>query len=163
MSLAEIRKDAVNHTMTVISDWPAPVERVWELWADPRKLERWWGPPMYPATVVQHDLRPGGKVSYFMTGPEGDEHHGYWIIGEVGAPHRFTFKDGFADAEGSANDELPTTQTTVSLSAVPDGGTRMSVETHFPSPEAMQQLIDMGMEEGLKEAMGQIDAILAEG
>ena len=49
-----------------------PIARVWALWADPRKLERWWGPPTFPATVLEHDLRPGGKVSYYMTSPEGE-------------------------------------------------------------------------------------------
>ena len=43
-----------------------------------------------------------------------------------------------------------------------DGRTRMSIESIFPSTEAMEQLLAMGMEEGLTEAVGQIDAILAE-
>ena len=44
-----------------------------------------------------------------------------------------------------------------------DGGrTRMSIESHFPSTEAMEQVLAMGMEEGLTQAVGQIDAILAE-
>ena len=47
----------------------ASPERVWQLWADPRQLERWWGPPTYPATFTQHDLAPGGHVEYHMTGP----------------------------------------------------------------------------------------------
>ena len=38
----------------------------------------------------------------------------------------------------------------------------MSIESVFPSTEAMEQLLAMGMEEGLKQAVGQIDAILAE-
>jgi hypothetical protein len=38
----------------------------------------------------------------------------------------------------------------------------MSIESHFPSVEAMEQVLAMGMEEGLKQAVGQIDAILAE-
>ena len=38
----------------------------------------------------------------------------------------------------------------------------MSIESVFPEPEAMEQVLAMGMEEGLKQAVGQIDAILAE-
>jgi uncharacterized protein YndB with AHSA1/START domain len=163
MSITDVRKDPATRTMTVTSEWPAPVERVWQLWADPRKLERWWGPPVYPATVVEHDLAPGGRVTYFMTGPEGDQHHGYWTIGEVDAPHRFTFVDGFADAESNANDDLPTTSAVVTLTALDDGSTRMVMTTTFASVEAMEQLVAMGMEEGLKEAMGQIATILDEG
>ena len=71
MSITDVRKDAATCTLTVTSEWPAAVEKVWQLWADPRKLERWWGPPVYPATVTQHELQSGGTVRYFMTGPEG--------------------------------------------------------------------------------------------
>ncbi|MGB8857900.1 MAG: SRPBCC domain-containing protein [Ilumatobacteraceae bacterium] len=162
MSISEVRKDAATHTMTVTSEWPATVQRVWELWADPRRLERWWGPPMYPATVVEHDLRPGGRVTYFMTGPEGDQHHGYWIVHDVDAPNRFTFTDGFADDEGNTNDALPSTSAVVTLTELPDGRTRMVMTTTFASAQAMEQLIEMGMEEGLQQAMSQIDAILAD-
>jgi hypothetical protein len=38
----------------------------------------------------------------------------------------------------------------------------MSIEIVFPSAEAMRQVLTMGTEEGLTQAVGQIDAILAE-
>jgi hypothetical protein len=38
----------------------------------------------------------------------------------------------------------------------------MSIESRFPSTQAMEQMLGMGMQEGLTEAVGQIDAILAE-
>jgi len=161
MTVTDIRKDPTALTMTIASEWSAPIARVWQLWADPRKLERWWGPPTYPATVVDHDLRPGGKVSYFMTGPEGDQHHGWWKVVAVDEPHRLDLEDGFADAEGNHDDALPTTQFTVTLAELSGGATRMLIETRFPSREAMDQMIEMGMEEGISAAMGQIDAILA--
>jgi uncharacterized protein YndB with AHSA1/START domain len=161
MTVTDVRKDPAALTMAVASEWEAPITRVWQLWADPRKLERWWGPPTYPATVVEHDLRPGGKVSYFMTSPEGERHHGWWRIVAVEEPHRLDFDDGFADSEGNPNEAMPTTHSTVSLAELPSGATRMLIETRFPSREAMDQMIEMGMEEGLTAAMGQIDAILA--
>lgn len=161
MTVTDVRKDPTAFTMTVASEWAAPIERVWQLWADPRKLERWWGPPSYPATVVEHDLRPGGKVAYFMTGPEGEQHHGWWRVLAVDEPHRLDLEDGFANAEGNPEETLPTTQFTVTFAELPSGATRMLIESRFPSREAMDQLIAMGMEEGLTAAMGQIDAILA--
>ena len=83
------------------------MERVWQVYADPRQLEKVWGPPTYPATVVDHDLRPGGRVTYFMTGPEGDKHAGYWQITAVDEPRSFSFDDGFADLDFNPNPELP--------------------------------------------------------
>jgi len=86
MSVTSIDKDLDSLTMTLVADFDAPAERVWELFADPRKLERWWGPPTHPATVKEHDLKAGGGVTYFMTGPEGDQHHGWWRISSVEPP-----------------------------------------------------------------------------
>ena len=58
----ELRRDSEGLTLTLIADFDGvPVEQVWELWADPRQLERWWGPPTYPATMEQHDLTPGTR------------------------------------------------------------------------------------------------------
>lgn len=162
MPLTEIKKDTAALTMTVVSDWDAPVERVWSLWADPRRLERWWGPPGYPATVVEHDLRAGGRVTYFMTSPEGERHHGWWRVDEVDAPHRLRVEDGFGDADGNPNPALPTTQFAVSVMRGNGGMTRMIVESRFPSREAMEQLLAMGMEEGIAAATGQIEGVLAE-
>jgi uncharacterized protein YndB with AHSA1/START domain len=161
MTVTDVRKDATALTMSVTTEWEAPIARVWQLWADPRKLERWWGPPTYPATVVEHELRPGGTVRYFMTSPEGEQYHGYWRVVAVEEPHRFDFEDGFADAEGKPNDALPTTQATVTLAELPSGVTRMVIESRYPSRAAMDQLIEMGMEEGMVAAIGQIDEILA--
>jgi len=163
MSVIQVDKDLSAGTMTVLAEFDAPVERVWRLWEDPRQLEKWWGPPMYPATVVAHDLTPGGKVDYFMTGPEGDQPRGWWRIISVDAPNRLEFEDGFADEQGNPMADMPTMVIVVTLSARPGGGTRMVTATTFPSTEAMESLLAMGMEEGMAAAMGQIDGLLAAG
>jgi uncharacterized protein YndB with AHSA1/START domain len=72
MTVIAVDKDPTTCTMRITAAFDAPVERVWQLWSDPRLLERWWGPPTYPATVDGYDLAPGGRVAYHMTGPEGD-------------------------------------------------------------------------------------------
>lgn len=160
MTVKDIQKDPATLTMVVTAEFNAPVDRVWQLWADPRKLERWWGPPSHPATVVDHDLVPGGTVSYFMTGPDGEKFHGWWRILTVDANRSLELQDGFADDSGAPNPDMPTTAMRVVLSE--EGGvTQMVMTSTFPSQEAMEQMIEMGMDEGLREAMSQIEAILA--
>jgi uncharacterized protein YndB with AHSA1/START domain len=149
-------------TMTLDAEFDVPPERVWRLWADPRELERWWGPPSYPATVTGHDLRTGGRVEYHMTGPEGDQPRGYWEILDADEPRKLTFRDGFANADGTPNSDMPINEVRVTIVDIGDGRTRMSIESIFPDTAAMEQLLAMGMEQGLTEAVGQIDAILAE-
>ncbi|MGH9137355.1 MAG: SRPBCC family protein [Acidimicrobiales bacterium] len=162
MTVTSLRKDPEALTMTITAELDATVERAWQLWDDPRQLERWWGPPTYPATFVDHDLTPGGRVTYFMTGPDGDKPHGWWDVLTVEPPHRLELKDGFADDSGAPNDAMPTMTMVVNLTERDDGRTLMSIETRFPSVEAMEQLLSMGMEEGMAAAVGQIDEILAE-
>ncbi len=70
MTVTAVRKDLDALTMTLDAEFDASPERVWQLWADPRQLERWWGPPNYPATFTTHDLAPGSHVAYHMTTPE---------------------------------------------------------------------------------------------
>jgi uncharacterized protein YndB with AHSA1/START domain len=162
MTVTAVRKDPHALTMTITAEFDAEPERVWQLWADPRQLERWWGPPTYPATFTAHDLAPGSRVEYHMTGPEGDQPRGFWDVLEADAPHRLVFRDGFANDDGTPNDSLPRTEARVTIESIEGRRTRMSIESVFSSAEAMEQVVAMGMEEGLTQAVGQIDAILAE-
>ena len=160
MSTISVDKNLQNASMTITATFAAPAARVWQVWSDPRQLERWWGPPTYPATVVDHDLSPGGRVSYFMTSPDGEKFAGWWKVTAVEAPHLLEFIDGFADDAGEPNPDLPTTSTRVTLAESADK-TIMTVESTFPSAEAMEQLLTMGMEEGFVAALGQVDDLLA--
>jgi uncharacterized protein YndB with AHSA1/START domain len=160
MSVISIAKDPDALTMTITAEFDAPIERVWALWEDPRQLERWWGPPTYPATVVDHDLSVGGSVKYHMTGPEGDKAHGWWRVLLVDAPRRLEFQDGFADAAGDPNPDMPAVTMRVTLDEQSAGRTRMVIETTFPSADAMERLVSMGMEEGMSLALDQIDDLL---
>ena len=159
MTVTSVDKDPATRTMTIAAEFDAPVARVWQVWEDPRQLERWWGPPTYPATVLDHDLTPGGSVAYLMTGPEGDQHRGWWRVVAVEAPHRLEFEDGFADADGKPLD-MPVTTVRVTLDERDGGGTRMRIASVFPSTEAMEQMLAMGMAEGMAQALGQVDELL---
>jgi uncharacterized protein YndB with AHSA1/START domain len=163
MTVTAIEKDPANLTMTLTAEFAATPERVWQLWADPRQLERWWGPPGYPATFTRHELTPGARVEYHMTTPEGDTPKGYWTILEVEPPHHLRAIDGFANEDGSNNDELAGPGgMDIRIEPIGDGRTRMSIESTFQDTQSMETVLAMGMEDGLRDAVGQIDAILAE-
>jgi uncharacterized protein YndB with AHSA1/START domain len=162
MTVTAVRKDPEALTMTLEAEFDASPDRVWQLWADPRQLERWWGPPTYPATVDSHDLRSGGRVDYHMTGPTGDQPRGYWQVLSVEPPHRLFFRDGFANADGTPNSDMPMNDVEVTIRALDAGRTRMEIASIFPDTAAMEQILAMGMEEGITQAVGQIDALLAE-
>jgi uncharacterized protein YndB with AHSA1/START domain len=160
MPVTDITKDIDNRTLTITAEFAAPLERVWALYADPRQLEQVWGPPQYPATFVDHDLRPGGRMTYYMTSPEGERFGGYWDVDEVEEPRRFAFRDGFADADLNPNPDLPVSRNEYAFSAT-DGVTRAVFTSRFDSAEDLQKVLDMGMEEGARTAINQIDGFLA--
>jgi uncharacterized protein YndB with AHSA1/START domain len=161
MSVTSVDKVFDTLTLTLIADLDAPTERVWQLWADPRQLERWWGPPTHPATMEEHDLTPGGRVTYFMNSPDGDKYRGWWRITSIDPPKSLTFTDGFADQDGTPVADMPTSTVYMQLTEH-DGGTRMELRSVFESLEQMEQLLDMGAAEGMAQAVGQMDTLLAE-
>jgi uncharacterized protein YndB with AHSA1/START domain len=159
MSVISVEKDFDSLTLTLVAEFDAPIERVWQLWGDPRQLERWWGPPSHPATVERHDLTPGGDVTYFMTGPEGEKHRGWWRVTSVDPPKSLEFTDGSADQDGTPVADMPTTTVQVELSER-DGSTTMVLRSVFGSRDHMEQVVNIGAPEVLRESVGQMDALL---
>jgi uncharacterized protein YndB with AHSA1/START domain len=159
MSVVSVEKDLENLSLILIADFDAGIEDVWQLWADPRKLERWWGPPSYPATVEKHDLAVGGEVTYLMTGPGGEESRGWWRVTSVEPPRSLEFRDGFANGDGTPNTELPTTAVRMRL-AERDRGTRMELRFVFDSRERMEELERWGAFDVFPQSVGQMDALL---
>ncbi|WP_114856135.1 SRPBCC domain-containing protein [Brachybacterium sp. YJGR34] len=160
MPVTDISHDLDALTLTITAQFAAPVQRIWDIYADPRQLEKVWGPKEYPATVVDHSLTPGGLVTYYMTGPEGDRHHGYWKVLEVHEPDSFRYEDGFAHEDFRPNTELPVS-TCVSTFTAQDGGTRAVYVTTYADREGLQTVLDMGVEEGSRSAIDQIDELVS--
>jgi uncharacterized protein YndB with AHSA1/START domain len=167
MPVTSITKDPENLTMTVVADFNAPVRRVWDAYVDPRQLEKFWGPPEYPATFTQHDVFPGGYSHYFMTGPDGSTHGGFWEWVDVKPPEgphsvaTLEVRDGFSSPDGTPDSEMPTGRMVFHFEPT-DTGSRVICTSYFNSAEELAQLLEMGQEEGMREAMGQIDDVLAD-
>ncbi len=159
MPVTDVSTDTENLTMTVTADFAAPIERVWSAYSDPRQLERFWGPPGWPATFTAWDHTVGGRANYSMTGPRGEKSSGYWEFLAIEEPRRFSVLDGFSDDQGNPNEEFPAMRMDFAFEPTTDG-TRMVTTSHFVSIEALEQVVEMGMIEGTKMAMSQLDAVL---
>jgi uncharacterized protein YndB with AHSA1/START domain len=156
MPLTSVTKDAAKLTLTMVGDYPVPQQRLWDAFADPRQLERFWGPPFAPATFTRHDFKVGGRAEYFLTLPEGKQWNGSWKFTAVNPISSFEAHDG----EDNAEDENMPASMKFAFETTPTGS-RMTIVTQFSSVEAMEQTIP-GMEEGARAAMPQLDAVLAE-
>jgi uncharacterized protein YndB with AHSA1/START domain len=153
-------KDAHARTLTVTARLDAPIGKVWQVWSDPQLLQRWWGPPSYPATVLEHDLAPGGTIKYVMTGTDGELHGGWFVVRAADPPHMLELDAGFADADGNPISEELTSEIRVALSELAGDATQMTITTTWASDEAMERALSTGMQTGMTAAVGQIDALL---
>ncbi len=162
MPVTDVTKDLDACKLVITAEFAAPVERVWQVYADPRQLERIWGPPTHPATVVEHSLVPGGRVHYYMTAPDGEKFYGGWRVLAVDEPKRFTVEDFFADEHFTPAPGMPVGEGEFRFEPSRTG-TTATFTTTYGSAEALQQVLDMGMAEGATGAINQIDALLAEG
>ncbi|MGN7966704.1 SRPBCC family protein [Microbacterium sp. 22179] len=159
MPVTDVITDAENLTMTVVADLAAPVERVWDAYSDPRQLERFWGPPGWPATFTHWDHTVGGKANYTMNGPRGEKASGTWEFLNIDGPNGFEVLDAFADEDGTPNPDLPSMRMTFTFTPTAEG-TRMVNTSYFASAEALEQVVAMGAVEGTTLAMSQLDAVL---
>jgi len=161
MPVTDVSHDLDARSLTIVADFDCPPKRIWEIYADPRQLERIWGPPTDPATFVDHNLVPGGRMNYYMTSPEGEKYYGYWEVESVDEPSGFTFDDGFAlDEQFTKNHDLPVGKNVFSF-AEHDGGTRATFVSTYATAEALQKVLDMGVVEGASSAINQIDDLVA--
>jgi uncharacterized protein YndB with AHSA1/START domain len=156
MPITSVSKDAATLSLTVVADFPVPQRRLWDAYADPRQLERFWGPPTWPSTFTRHDFKVGGRAEYFMTGPNGEKWSGSWRFTAVNPISSFEAYDG----EDNVDDPYGPASMTFTFETTPTGS-RMTCVTRFLSVEAMEQTAS-GMEEGFRAAMPQLDAVLAE-
>lgn len=159
MPVTEISTDAENLTMTVVADFPVPVERLWAAYTTPETLERFWGPPEWPARFSSFDLRVGGVANYRMNGPHGEIAGGRWEFLSIDAPRSFSILDSFADENGQVNPELPTSRMEYRFEPTATGS-RVSCVATFESLEALQTVVEMGVIEGTKLATNQLDRVL---
>lgn len=63
MPITSVTKDPETLTLTVVADFDVPLERLWNAYADPRQLERFWGPPTYPRSSPATTCSPAGAAS----------------------------------------------------------------------------------------------------
>jgi uncharacterized protein YndB with AHSA1/START domain len=159
MPVTSVTVDPEALTLTLIADVAATPERLWRAFTEPAQLERFWGPPGWPASFTRFDFTVGGIASYHMTGPRGELAHARWEFLVIDAPHRFEVLDTFADENGDSVPDMPGMRATFAVEPTATGARLVSV-SHFVSVEALEQMLAMGMREGFTMAISQLDAVL---
>jgi uncharacterized protein YndB with AHSA1/START domain len=144
----------------------APRELVFEAYSTAEHLKHWWGPKGWTLPFCEVDFRPGGTWLYCMKGPVGSEDGemmeswGKAVYQEIIEPERIVYKDTFVDSDGSRVEGTPEMLITVEF-VEEKGKTRLISKTLFESAEQLQQVLEMGMEQGFSETLDRLEAYLA--
>jgi uncharacterized protein YndB with AHSA1/START domain len=159
MPVTDVTTDAEALTMTLTAEFAAPVERLWSAFTDPRQLERFWGPPGWPATFTAFDLSVGGRADYHMTSPRGEKAGGSWEFLEIDEPKGFSVLDSFVGEDGRPAEGMPTMRVVFSFEPTASGSKLVNT-SYFTSAEALEQVVSMGAVEGSTMALNQLDRVL---
>ena len=160
--------------MTAISDFSTPgekeikivrsfagrLEQVWAAWTQAEHLKHWWGPEGLATPICEVDFRPGGHWFYCFEDAEGNRYCGKMVYREIEPQRRFSGLDVFTDDAGNSNDDLPQAHTSYEFEE-DKGVTIVSNVTRYASKEARDQVIEMGVEAGVKSTFSKLDKYLA--
>jgi uncharacterized protein YndB with AHSA1/START domain len=117
---------------TIVSTrlFAAPRKMVYEAFADPKQVVQWWGPHGFSTTVLEMDLRAGGKWQLVMRGPDGTNYPNEMTFTLV-VPMERVELDLEGGKEGATLVHLHKTITWEDE----DGGTRLTLTNEFGSRE----------------------------
>ncbi|WP_020531174.1 SRPBCC family protein [Flexithrix dorotheae] len=150
---------ANKNVLTVTRTFQAPVNLVWRAWTEADLLDQWWAPKPWKSQTKSMNFKTGGQRLYAMVGPEGEEHWGLTTYNQIQTGHSFTGEDAFCDKEGIVNNSLPVAQFDNQF-LDEAANTTVIVTTKYASEEHLQQVIQMGMKEGLSMAYDNLDGVL---
>ncbi|MBD8023100.1 SRPBCC family protein [Microbacterium gallinarum] len=159
MPVTDVTTDPEALTMTLTADFDAPAERLWAAFTEPQQLERFWGPPGWPARFPTFEFSVGGRAVYYMTSPQGEKSYGSWEFLEIDAPRGFTVLDNFANEDGAPLEGMPVMRVVFTFEPTATGSRMVNV-SHFASADALQQVVDFGAVEGSTMAINQLDRVL---
>ncbi len=152
-------KDFDSNSVYVMKIYHADVSKVWNYFTQSELLDEWWAPKPWKCETKSQEFKEGGVWLYSMVGPEGERHYAKVKYGEIIEHRSFDGTDTFCDENGNANPYFPEAKWLFGFTGVEEG-TKVTVNIHFQSHEAMTQLLEMGFEEGFKMGLNQLEEIL---
>lgn len=154
-------------TLIIERTFPAPKARVWDAHSKPELLSRWWGPKGWETEIKHMDFSVGGYWHYCMRCVDkaqgkyyGMESWGKSTYTAISPKDSISYTDEFCDDKAQANPDMPVSYTTLELKEV-GGDTQLTSITRYDTPEALSQVLEMGMEEGLRQTFDNLETLLA--
>lgn len=146
----ESREDTTGREFEITRVFDAPRELVWEAWADPAQVARWWGPRGFTTTTEKREFRPGGVWLHVMRGPDGTEYPNHSVFEEIVRPSRIVYSHG-GEKKGGPSVRFRSTWT---FDEVEGGKTRVTLHGVFPTAAEFERVVrEFNAVEGGKQTL----------
>lgn len=155
------KRDAESAGIYVMKIYNAEVSVIWDHFTKSELLDKWWAPKPWKCETKSQEFKNGGTWLYSMVGPEGERHYAQVKYGEITEHRSFDGTDCFCDENGNAKPDFPETKWLFGFTGVEEGA-KVTVNIHFASEQAMNQLLEMGFEQGFKAGLDQLEEILSQ-
>ena len=149
-----------NHTISVKREFAATLPLVWKSFSTSEILDQWWAPKPWKAKTKKMDFSEGGQWLYAMVGPTGEEHWSFSKYITIKNEEEFTATDGFSDADGNLNNDMPQLKWKVNFSSL-EKNSLVNIEITFNDLAQLESTIDMGFKEGFTMGLSNLDVYLA--
>jgi len=159
MSKTQVVKDLKARSILVSREFNAPVELVWRAFTESEILDRWWGPAPWRAETKYMDFSVGGYWLYAMVGPNDERHWGRMNYLSIALHKDFHLEDAFCDENGDVNPDLPVSKGSNVFTRT-GNGTKVEFKMTYSTEEQLQQIIEMGFEEGISVCLEQLDQLI---
>lgn len=156
-----------KRTLHMEREFSASAERLWEAYADPTILAQWFSPRGWVTDVQSHSFVNGGEFFYIMRCVDeaqdwfGQTSSGKMVFDNINPKTSFEYRDVFTDDAGTVNESLPASHSFVTISAAGPGSSVLRVVTTYATAEALQTVLEMGMEEGYAQTLDKLEELLA--
>jgi len=141
-----------DEQILITREFDASKDLVFRAWTTPELVKRWWHAKRGTVTVVEIDLRVGGKWRYVMVADDGFEVGFHGEYREIVPNERIVSTEVFEGLPEGVTEEQGGTVNTATFTEV-DGRTTVTLLVQANSKEARDAIIDSGMEAGLQDAL----------
>lgn len=152
-------EDFDSSSVYVMKIYKTEVSKVWDYFTQSALLDLWWAPKPWKCETKEQDFKKDGTWLYSMVGPQGERHYSLLKYGEITEHRSFDGIDAFCDENGKINEDFPQAKWLLGFTGVEEG-TKVTINIHLQSQEALKQLLEMGFEEGFKTGLNQLEEIL---
>ena len=151
----EIIADSGSQNITLIREIDAPVDRVFQAYADPELVVQWLGPRRLTMKIEQWQVVSGGGYAYAHIDQDGAEFGFRDMFHTVRPNEQIIQTFEYLGFPGSVSIEVMT------FEEAGPGRTRIVSTATYPSTETREQMLQSGMEVGVSEGYERLAELLA--